>query len=398
MAKHAMNVAIENRKTGGVIGLLKTYEYELVLFLYLSVRFVFKNILGVTGYFTAEPVFGFSNAMSVVTGLILVVFVCASLSMLFGQLIRKNGKEHETPLLLLTALFFAAPVTLPFLFGANTHAFTSDTISLSGTTMLYPFALFISVFLVMNKPYIRWVVPLICALFITPPTGLLASGFDFLPRMSVLYAPLILMVLFINCFNKYLLFKAMRSTNRNASNRKPKTASPSDFWESLAVLILSLLFSVASFAYAVTTRNFILLESLYGMPQNVDRYLLVSLLMTAPALATTLWVTVSATKKGFASEWVFIFLSLQVVLFPLFRDNYYGLWVPFLVLSFFLFLFICIYHGNSAVLSAAKIFGDYCGKHKFLLLFLLIAMASFSNTSMIYSSSFLFNVFGRLPY
>jgi hypothetical protein len=347
MAKHAMNVAIENRKTGGVIGLLKTYEYELVLFLYLSVRFVFKNILGVTGYFTAEPVFGFSNAMSVVTGLILVVFVCASLSMLFGQLIRKNGKEHETPLLLLTALFFAAPVTLPFLFGANTHAFTSSTVSLSGTTMLYPFALFLSVFFIMNKPYIRWAVPLLCVLLIAPPAGLLASGFDFLPRMAVLYVPLILMVLFFNCFNKYLQFKTTRSTDRKTSNRKPKTASPSDVWESLAVLVLSLLFSAASLAYAVVNRNFVLRESLYGMPQNADRYLLISLLMTAPALAAVVWVMVSAIKKGFSPVWVLVFLSLQAVLFPLFRDNYYGLWVPFLVLSFFLFTFFCIFHGNT---------------------------------------------------
>lgn len=398
MAERTMNVAINNRKKGGVVGILKTYEYELILFVYLSVRFVFKNILGVAEYFTAEPVFGFSNATSVVTGAILVVLVCASVSILFGHLIRKNAEDYQTSLFILTALFFASPVTLPFLFGANTHAFTSGTVSLSGTTMLYPFALFISVFFIMNKPYMRWAIPFLCALFIAPPARLLSSGFDFLPRMSVLYVPLILMVLFINCFNKYLLFKAMRSTNRKASNRKPKTVSPSDVWESLAVLVLSLLFSAASFSYAVTTRNFVVRESLYDMPQNADRYFLLSLLMTAPAIVAVLWIMVSAIKKGFSPVWVLVFLSLQAVLFPLFRDNYYGLWVPFLVLSFFLFLFICVFHGNTTVLSATQKFGDYCVKHKFLLLFLLIVMASLSNTSLIYASSFLVNVFGRIPY
>ena len=138
---------------------LKRYEAEIVLSAFLLLRFFFKNILGYQAFFTEKHVFGLFAVPSVTLGAVVLVAVVLCTAALFGKLIRGAGEESERPLIFLIALFFACPVSLPFLFDPN---------GISGTMLLYPFAVFLLAVLVFDKPGIQWFVPVICILFFVP--------------------------------------------------------------------------------------------------------------------------------------------------------------------------------------------------------------------------------------
>jgi hypothetical protein len=382
-----MMPVINNAEKTGSKNCIKKYEYELILLIYLLTRFVFKNILDFAKYFTGQPVFGPSNAVNIAFGSIVVLIVCVYLSLLFGQLIRRNGKDFENASLILVALFLACPVTLPFLFSTD---------FISGTQMLYPFALFAFAVFLSNRQYFKWLIPLICMAYFIPAVHSAETSFIVLSKGAILYVPLILLLLFFHSVDKHK--KSEITKEKSANKMKGRSGLNSLAQNDFHLFFSSLIVGIGSYFYALNKVIVGFGETPYSRPQNIDIYLLAGLVMSSPALLSAGTVIYRAIKTGFPLHVFLLFLSSQILLFPLFRNNYYGLWIPFALISVFLFVFAFIWQKNQTMLSAAHKLGDFFTKRKLLLFITLLVMASLSNTSVIYASSFLMKIFSRIPY
>lgn len=379
-----MAVSKNNIKKTSLAEFVKNHEYEIILFVFLLSRFIFKNILGLAKYFTDQPIFGLSDTLNIAIGATVAFFVCICLASILGQLIRKNGKDFENASLILVALFFACPATLPFLF---------DTYYMSGTQMLYPFALFVFTVYLIGRPVVKWLVPVICAIYFIPSLFTSERFFTVLRKEAILYVPLILLFLFLDMMkntaigNKYEEFEK----DKVASTRKNTSES------NTAMFVRSSLVSVGSFVFTLIRGEFNF-ESLYSIHQRIDVHLIVCLLLTSPLLLVFGAVLFQAYKYKFSKLVIIVFLFSIILISPLFRNNYYGLWIPFILMSVLLLVFACIGQKNRAMLSAAQHIGEFFLKRKLLLFFILIAMASLSNTSMVYGSYFLTKIFSYVPY
>jgi uncharacterized membrane protein (DUF485 family) len=355
---------------------VKKYEFELILLPFLLLRFVFKNILTYTKYFTQEPIFGLSETLNIVIGTSVMLLACLYLASIFGRIIRANGPDHEKPVIFFVALFLACPVTLPFLFDSN---------SLSGTQMLYPFALFVLSVFLLSKPFVKWLVPLICAVYFVPALYKSEVFFAVLRKEALLYVPLILLFLFLD----------MMKVHIEPSNKKKKqTANESNF---SILFITSCVFSAGSYIYTLV-RGKSYSEAFYGTEQKLNLYFLVCLLLAAPALFGAGVVLYKAVKSNYPANVYRIFLIAPFLLLLLSKNNYYGLWIPFLTISLFLLVFYSIWQKNPAILSAVRIAGDYLSENKFVFYIILIAMASFSNVSSTYLSDIFQKIFSTVPY
>jgi len=352
------------------------YEYELILFVFLLLRFVFKNILGFSTYFTKQTIFGLSDKLNIAIGSAVLLFVCIFLALMFGRLIRRNGEDYEKPLLILVALFFACPATLPFLFAVK---------SASGTLLLYPFAVFaLSIFLI-SKPFFKWLVPFICAFFFIPALYSSEIFFTALRKGAILYVPLILLYLYLE------MMKSQIEPGSKQTKRINKKSAPA------VLFILSSLVSIGSYIFTLSSgRSYYL--PFFNSEQRLDGYLAVCFLIVAPALAALCAVLYFAIKNKFTMRIFDVFWRVPILLLLLFRSNYYGLWIPFLLLSLFLFVFYSFWQKNSAMLTSVRTVGDYCMEHKFAFYIILIAMASLSNVTSAYLSGTFQSIFDRLPY
>lgn len=355
---------------------IKQYEYEITLLVFLLLRFFFKNILGLTTYFTQETIFGFSDSLSIIIGIAVVLCVCLYLSYIFGQIIKANGSNYENPVILLVALFFACPASLPFLF---------DTNSLSGTQMLYPFALFILSVSLINKPVVKWIVPLVCAVFFIPSVHTPEVFFSVLRKGAVLYVPLLLMTLFLNM---------MRENIAPTGKKKNNSTGNSD---SAVLFDISIIVSLGSFVYTLL-RGTSFYEASYGAEQNINWYFLICLVLVAPALGIVCAVLHKALNNNFSLGVFGFFITAPLLMLLLTKNNYYGLWIPFLTISLFLLIFYSIHQKNPAILTSVRSVGDYLSEHKFAFYIILIAMASLSNVSSNYLSDTFQKIFAVIPY
>jgi len=355
---------------------VKQFEYEIIILIFLLLRFVFKNILGFATYFTKQPIFGFNDKLSILIGTAVLFIICTFLAMIFGKLIRSNGAEYEKPILFFVAFFFACPASLPFLF---------NTDSLTGTQMFYPFALFILSIFLISKPFVKWLVPLICAVYFVPAVFTNEIFFSVLRKGAILYVPLILLFLFLE----------MMKIQIEPGSKQKKTINMKS--ASSILFFVSLLISIASYIYTLT-RGKSYYEDFYNNIQRLNGYFVVCLLIVTPALAAIGAVLYYAVKNKFSMPVFDIFWRAPIVLFILYRSNFYGLWIPFLIISLFLVVFFSIQKKNPAMLSAVRTVGDYLSAHLFLFYITLIAMASLSNVTSAYLSTLFQKIFEIVPY
>ncbi|MEI6577939.1 MAG: hypothetical protein WCN92_00590 [Eubacteriales bacterium] len=351
------------------------YEYELILLIFLLLRFVFKNILGFAKYFTEQKIFGLSNKLNIAIGSTVLLSVCIFLAFMFGQLIKKSGVENEKPFLIFVALFFACPATLPFLF---------DTKSVSGTLLLYPFSLFILAIFLIRKPFFKWLIPFICAIYFVPALFSSEIFFTALRKGAILYVPLILLFLYLD------MMKGQLEPGKQKKIFDKKSAFSFMF-------IVSSLASIGSYIFTLTSSKSYYI-TFFNSEQHLDGYLAICLLIVSPALAAVCAVLYHAVKNKFSTRIFDVFWRVPILLFLLFRSNYYGLWIPFVLISLFLIIFYSVWQKNSAMLSSVRTVGDYCTEHRFIFYIILIAMASLSNVSSSYLSSTFQNIFNKLPF
>jgi hypothetical protein len=360
----------------GLIRYVEQYEYEIILLVFLLLRFIFKNILFFKEYFTKEPIFGFSDTLNIVIGIMVVIITCIYLSYLFGQIIKINGPDYESSVIFIVALFFACPASLPFLFDVN---------SLSGTQMLYPFALFtVSVFLI-TKPIVKWFIPLICAIYFVPSVYTSEFFFLSLRKGAILYVPLLLLFLFLD-----MMRKSIKPNNKNKKQ-------PSAELTSSVLFRISFIVSVGAYIYTIV-KHMSNDEIFHSVEQKLNWYFLVCLLLIAPALCVICIILYKAVKNSYAFSVFSVFIIAPLLLLPLSKNNYYSIWIPFLILSLFLLVFYSIWQKNPAILSAVRIVGDYLSGHKFVFYIILITMASFSNVSSNYLSDIFQKLFSTVPY
>lgn len=352
------------------------YEYEIILFTFLILRFVFKNILSYKEYFSAKPVFHLSDSISIVFGSVVVLLICLFISHLFGKLIRANGPDNEKPVIMIVALFFSCPATLPFLFDAD---------SISGTNMLYPFALFSISILLVTRPWLKWVVPFICLAFFIP--ALYSQNILFLSmrEWSPLYVPLLLMFLYLEMMVKQI---KPESNKKSKGNGNPNAASVFD---------ISLILSVGAYIYSIY-KGSSFKETAFNTEQKFDVYFLACLIIISPALSIISTVIYKAVANRYPSTIIAVFLATPLLLLLITQNNYYGLWVPFLIVSLFILVFYSIWHKNPAMLTAVRTVGDYLSAHSFVFYIVLIAMASTTNVSSNYLSEAFQKIFNSIPY
>jgi len=356
--------------------LIGRYEYEIILFVFILLRFVFKNILSYKLYFTQDAVLGYSDTLNIVSGTLVVVLVSGLIALLFGRLIRVNGAEYEKPIIMITALFFACPATLPFLF---------DIGSVSGTNMLYPFAVFMaSLFLIVN-PILKWAAPFICGLYFIPSLFSQHIFFVSLRNWAVLYVPLILLFLFLEMMSKQIE-KPVKKKNKSDDNLNTSL-----------VLDISIIVSAGAFIYSIS-KGRLFSEALFDVGQKLDLYFIIALVIVAPALGVISAVLYKAAVNRFVPAIIAVIIAAPVLLLLLTQNNYYGLWIPFLVLSSFSVVFYSIWHKNTVMLSSVRAVGDYLNEHRFAFYIILIAMASTTNVSTNYLSEIFQKIFSAIPY
>lgn len=364
---------------------LKQYEYEIILLAFFLLRFVFKNLLGLKKFFTQQPVFGLSDKYSIFLGTAVLVLVCIYLALLFGHLIRRNGKEFERPFLLLVSLFFACPATLPFLF---------NTQSLSGTQMLYPYAIFILTVFLMYKTVVKWSVPFICALYFLPAIHTSEFFFSAMRKGALLYVPLILLLLFLD-MKKELI--AVSQKQRTPIKRKSTSGNPKFFSSNNLLFEISLLVSIISYIYTLV-RGKSYSESFFNTEQKFNAFLFICLMISAPILIGAAAVLYNAIKNKYNLSVFRFFGPAIVLLFVLSKNNYYGLWIPCLILSMSFIVFNGVWQKNPPMLNAVCKVGDFLWKYNYLFFIVLIGMASFSNTTTSFLSDAALKIFDKIPY
>lgn len=354
----------------------KQYEYNIILFIFLVLRFVFKNLPGLTEYFTIQPVFNLSSTACVILGIIVLLGVCGFLACAFGRLIRNSEPDLERPVTIFSVIFFACPASLPFLF---------DSANASGTQLLYPFALFVFAVCLIDKRYFKWLIPFFCAAYIVPSLFTEEIFFTALNKWSVLYVPLIILLLFFNTMKQRRVPGYGKKKSQDRIN------------DSLVLFYTSLITSAGSYLFTlVSDKPFF--ETIFNSEQHLDWYLFLCLLMTAPALATAGFVLHIAMKNNFPVQVINISRFSLVFMLLFCIKNYYGLWIPFLILSSFSLVFCAISHKNTAMLSAVRKTDVYFSDHKFLLYFPLMVMASLSNVTSIFLSAVFQKLFEKIPY
>jgi hypothetical protein len=354
----------------------KQYEYEAILLIFLMLRFVFKNLPDLKVYFTAQPIFGLSNTYCIVLGTAVLFGVFIFLSSAFGNLIKHNGPEFEKPVAVIIVIFLSCPASLPFLF---------DTASLSGSQMLYPFALFVlSVFLI-NKPFFKLLVPLICAVYFLPATFTSEIFFSVLRKGAILYVPLILLLLFLDMKKQQIV----RLIGKKAVNKEIK-ASSYLFYTGLTVSIGAFFLSLFKF------RSFP--DSIFSSDQHLDRYFFAGLLISAPALITAFALLHIAAKNKFPAGVISASWLTPILMLVLCVNNYYGLWIPFLVISLFAVVFYGIKQKSQILLNAVQTAEGRMLKNKFVFVMFLLAMASLSNVASTSLSPVFEKLFSELPF
>lgn len=349
------------------------YEYEVFLFVFLLLRFAFKNILDYANYFTKQPIFALSDTLNTIVGSLVLILLCAFLASVFGRLIRSNEPTYEKPILILAALFFACPASLPFLF---------NTANLSGSQMLYPFALFVFAISIAGKPIVKWIVPAVCFLFFVPAFHSSEMFFSALHKGSILYVPLIILFLFLQMMKESL-----------------KTGKGKILPEKQAIVLLAttVITSVISYVYSYIG-GYRWGEAFGGSKQNFDLYLLLALLIISPVLAVFGTVLYKAKKDKFPKAVLGIFWRSQFLLLPLFAHNYTGLWVPYFIISITMLIFYSVKMKNPAMLVAVKSVGEYFLERRFAFYIVLIVMASLTNVTSSSLSNTAKSIFSMLPY
>lgn len=358
-----------------IVGWVVRSEYAIILFIFLVLRFVFKNIPDLFEYFTAQPVFNLSGKSSIAVGSFVLLAVIAMLSSWFGKLIRINGTDSEKPLLYFIALFFACPASLPFLF---------NYFSASGSLLLYPFALFIFSVFIAGKPVIKWFLPLICTAYFIPAAYSTEVFFLILRKSAVLYIPLLLMYLFLN-----LMWPGIEPGKKKYLIR---VKSPE-----FVLFILCVIACTGSFINTLLL-NKSYYESFFTASLHLDGGFIVGLVVAAPAAAAAFAVIRVAAKNKFHAVILNTFIYAPISLFLLFRGNYTSHWIPFVLLSAYMLVFYSIRQRSQIMLSAINSIGELLKKHSFVFIMILMATAALSDTSSPYMAVFAKSIFRNIPF
>lgn len=355
---------------------LKQFEYETLLFVFLLLRFAYKNINDIGGYFTAQPIFNMSDRMSITAGVILLLATIFVVAIWFGKLIKTNAAGFEKPFLYFIALFLACPATFPFLFDA------ADTGG--GSQLLYPYAIFIFSVFITNKPVVKWLLPLICAAYYIPAAYSNEVIFEIMRKGAILYVPLILLCLFLN-----MMKPRLAPENKNQSINIKYSPAP--------LFILCLVSSTGSYIYTLFLQRPYYV-SFFNFTERLDSSFIAGLLIAAPAVAAAFTVTRIAVKNRLAAGVTNVFIYAPILLFLFFKNNFTGLWIPFLLLSVYMFILYGIRYKNPAILAAATSVGLFFENHKFLFILTLMVTASLSDTSSPYLANTFETVFRNLPF
>lgn len=349
------------------------FEYEIILIVFLALRFAFKNILKFRSFFTEQPVFNLSDNYNIILGVTVLFFVLLISAVFFGRFLRGCEESYQKPVIVLAALFLACPAALPFLF---------DTKQVSGAQLLYPFALFIFAVFLAGIPVAKWTVPIVCIIYFVPVFHSSEKFFSVLHKGAILYVPLIILFLFLQMMKKSL------------ATGKGKILPDS---RSIGLLVATLIAGVGSYAYSYT-QSYRWGEAFGATEQKIDLYLLIALLIVSPTIVVFGAVLYKAVKGKFQITVFGVFWRSQILLLPLFAHNYTGLWVPYLVISLSMLIFYSIWLKNPAMLTAVQKVGEFCIERQFIFLVILIAMASLSNVSSMFLSSTFQKIFSQIPY
>lgn len=370
-------IAIAQNKSNGATTkkILGQFECEIILFIFFLLRFIFKNLHGISAYFTSNPIFNIPVWASIATGFFVLLSVLALMSFGLGKFIKSFPLDFRNPLIYIVALFLACPASLPFLF---------STESADGTQLLYPFALFIVSLSIARIPIIRWLLPFLCATFLVPSIYSSDNLFLFLRKGAILYIPLIMLYLYLNMITPHLL--------------DDKKFTHADIKSPHSILFfLSVLSSFGSYMHIlISDKPFY--ENAYYSSQPLDRHFIVSLLIAAPAVVTAAAVLRTALKNKFPYHLFATFSYSPFFLLLFFRGNYTGLWVPFVLLSAYMLVFFTVRLQNRAMLSAVGTVASYYETHRVLFFVLLITTASLLDTSAPYMANAVKDLFRAVPY
>lgn len=367
--QHRLKSALKLKEMGLQI------RYEFMLIVFLGFRFIFKNLPDVTDYFTEQPVFNLPSFVSILLGSLVLFLVIVLFSVFFEKTVRGVGAKSERSFLFFFAVFLANPVALPFLFNAS---------GVGGSQLLFPFAVFvIALFLAANRVS-QWLLPLLCSVFFIPLMFSSESFWIFLRKSAVLYVSLILLYLFIKAIRPF--------DNTDNKSRIGRYKTP-DFY----LFLLCATVSALSYFISLTSETDYSIN-VFRLTQEIDLRFAVALALASPVVITAVAVLRIAMKSGFSKAAIEACLLSAILLFPFFRTNYVGLWIPFLVLSLYMLILVCVSRGSASMISAVTTVGSFFEKHAFIYFVFLMVTASLSDISSAYLSPVANSIFGSLPF
>jgi len=349
------------------------FRYEAFIFIFFIFRFAFKNLPPIGRYFTVQPIFDMSEKASIAVGTVVLLTTCLGLAFLFGKLLSSGAAEQKKHLSYLVALFLASPISFPFLYNSQ---------AVNGSQLLYPFALFVFALIISQSSILKWLLPAICVLFLVPATLTSESLFSYLQRGAILYIPLLLL---------FLLLK-LNFVWQKISDIKSDVKS--DDFVLFAVCFLA---SVGSYLYSY--KNIIFSQIPFFFPaRDANLGFFTGIVISAPALAAGFWFFRKITKSKQAASGSSFFVFAHILFLPTFKNNFIGLWIPFLLISTYMFILIAYQRQQPSAVTAIEEFGVFVEKHGFIFLILLMSMALLSDHSSYYLSDLLKHVFAPTPF
>ncbi len=366
-------ITVKTKKTMHLQTSIDRFRYEAFIFIFFLFRFAFENLPKIGRYFTVQPIFDMSEKASIAVGTVVLLTTCLGLAFLFGKLLNSGAAEQKKHLSCLVALFLASPVSFPFLYNSQ---------AVNGSQLLYPFALFVFALIISQSSILKWLLPAICVLFLVPATLTSESLFSYLQRGAILYIPLLLLFLLLK------LNFVWQKTSDIKSDIK------SDDFVLFAVCFLA---CIGSYLYSYKNGNLFQIPFFFSA-RNPTNGFFSAAVVALPALIVGGWLFREITKSRQTALSPSVFFLVHILSFPTFKYNIIGLWIPFLLISTYMFIFIAHQRQQPSAVTAIEEFGVFVEKHGFLFLILLMIMALLSNHSSYYLSDFLRNFFYNTPF
>ncbi len=378
MAKESLNEKINPLKK-----FYKLFETEIVVFIFVVLRFFFKNITEPVRYFrTGHITFG-STEKNIIIGFIIVFIISFILAIITGSMMKKYDDDERKPLILAIAFFYACPASLPYIYSID---------SVEGFKLLLPFLLFITAVFVIDIKYVKWITPIICFVFFynaesfSDSTTTLYESFN---KYGLIYFPAILMLILTGCFG----FEEINDTVK-----KKKQTSGKINVENIALLSSSAVAGIVSFLLfnlkSDTTNQADAIEYLM-----FGRTVGFSLIVCIPAVILLGYIWYKSFKNGFSPVIpASILVITLIILFIVNAKKQNEILVPMFLISQFTAIYGLLKKKSSAVFNALADVEDFFSDKIAILLIILMVMASFSNVTSEYISTWFQRFMSYVPF